>query len=211
MRLSLRSLEGWGKLCVTGLYITGLCFVLAGCLSTLEDSLEQAEADAIGLPTAPTNAVETQPIAPLDAPPQIRASTAASLSRLGFAPIDGVPQAVERDLADSLRRAAFRRSMFLVPNGDRTQTHIVKGYLSLATNTVGTVLVYVWDISSNDGRPAQRLTGQILANGGDGSWASINKTSLDQLAVQSMEAIIGFLNTQMATPQPTQNNPAPLQ
>ncbi len=176
-------------------------------MGTIEQNLEKAETEARGDVYEP--AATAQDIPHIEAKPQIRASSAASLSRLGFTPVDGLPKSMDGSLSQSLRRAAFRRNMFLVPNGDRTQTHIVKGYLSLTNNSLGTVIVYIWDVSANDGSAPHRISGQVLAPNGDGTWRSIDQQTMDTLAVNSMESIIKWLNQKLASQTTSTNSNTP--
>nr|WP_306268298.1 hypothetical protein [Pararhizobium sp. IMCC3301] len=184
-----------------------LCLILSACLGTIEENLDKAETEAQGQVYDPP--VTREEIAPIDGAPTIRASGLASLARLGFAPIDGIPPDIESRLSESLRRTAFRRNMFLVPNGDSTQSHLVRGYLSLASNSLGAVIVYIWDISANNGSPPHRISGQVLAPNARASWSSIDSEALDILAVQSMEAIISWLNNQLGRPRPDDRNIVP--
>lgn len=186
-----------------------MCVFLSACLGTIEENLQKAETEAQGEVYTPT--VASQEIAPIDAAPKIRASGPASLARLGFAPIEGIPKNVENRLSESLRRSAFRRNMFLVPNGDATQSHLVRGYLSLASNSLGTVIVYIWDISANNGSSPHRISGQILAPNATPNWNSIGSESLDLLAVQSMEAIIAWLNTELGAAKVDKRDIVPFQ
>jgi len=176
-----------------------LCVFLSACLGTIEENLEKAETEAQGQIYEPT--VTTEEIATIDAAPKVRASGPASLARLGFAPIEGIPVSIESRLSESLRRSAFRRNMFLVPNGDATQSHLVRGYLSLTSNSLGTVIVYIWDINANNGSAPHRVSGQVLAPNATANWNSIDSESLDLLAVQSMEAIISWLNNELSAPR----------
>ncbi|MEP2758337.1 MAG: hypothetical protein ABJO09_02535 [Hyphomicrobiales bacterium] len=191
-------------------FVTALmCLALSACLGTIEENLEKAESEAAGQVYQPE--VTSQAIEPIEAAPKVRASSASSLARLGFARIDGIPQSVEANLSESLRRAAFRRNMFLVPNGDPTQSHLVRGYLSLTSNSLGTVVVYIWDVSANNGTAPKRISGQVLAPGGGSSWNSIDSKTLDLLAVQSMEAIIAWLNTELGASKTDDRNIVPFQ
>lgn len=186
-----------------------LCLALSACLGTIEENLEKAETEATG--QVYQQDVTSETIAPIDAAPKVRASGAASLARLGFAKIDGIPQSVEAKLSESLRRAAFKRNMFLVPNGDRTQSHLVRGYLSLTSNSLGTVVVYIWDVSANNGTAPKRISGQVLAPGSGSTWGSIDSAAMDTLAVQSMEAIIAWLNTELGASKIDNRNIVPFQ
>lgn len=186
-----------------------LCFLLSACLGTIEENLEKAETEAQGQVYQPEIASEA--IAPLDAAPKVRASSVASLARLGFAPIDGIPKNIEGKLSESLRRSAFKRNMFLVPNGDPTQSHLVRGYLSLASNSLGTVVVYIWDVSANNGTSPKRISGQILAPGAGSKWNTIDGNTLDMLAVESMEAVIAWLNSQLGSSKADDRNIVPFQ
>lgn len=186
-----------------------MCVFLSACLGTIEENMQKAESEAQGEVYTPT--VASEEIAPIDAAPKIRASGPASLARLGFAPIEGIPKNVENRLSESLRRSAFRRNMFLVPNGDATQSHLVRGYLSLASNSLGTVIVYIWDISANNGSTPHRVSGQILAPNATANWNSIGSESLDLLAVQSMEAIIAWLNTELGAAKVDKRDIVPFQ
>lgn len=186
-----------------------MCVFLSACLGTIEENLQKAETEAQGEVYTPT--VASEEVGPIDAAPKIRASGPASLARLGFAPIEGIPKNVENRLSEALRRSAFRRNMFLVPNGDGSQSHLVRGYLSLASNSLGTVIVYIWDISANNGSSPHRISGQILAPNATANWSSIGSESLDLLAVQSMEAIIGWLNTELGAAKVDKRDIVPFQ
>ncbi|MEH6727221.1 MAG: hypothetical protein V7703_13750 [Hyphomicrobiales bacterium] len=186
-----------------------LCVFLSACLGTIEENLDKAETEAQGQVYEPTVTIEE--IATIDAAPKVRASGPASLARLGFAPIEGIPSDIENRLSESLRRSGFRRNMFLVPNGDATQSHLVRGYLSLTSNSLGTVIVYIWDISANNGSAPHRISGQILAPNATASWNSIDSESLDLLAVQSMEAIISWLNNELSAPKLDKRDIVPFQ
>lgn len=186
-----------------------LCVFLSACLGTIEENLQKAETEAQGQVYDPP--VVSEEIATIDAAPKVRASGPASLARLGFAPIEGIPQNIENRLSESLRRSAFRRNMFLVPNGDATQSHLVRGYLSLTSNSLGTVIVYIWDVSANNGSSPQRVSGQVLAPNATANWSSIGSEALDLLAVQSMEAIISRLNNELGAPKVDDREIVPFQ
>ena len=122
--------------------------------------------------------------------------------------ISGAPEAVTTNFASFLGEAAAERRMEIVP-GDKPARFRIRGYLTAQPTEDGqTALAFVWDVYDSAKQRAQRVQGESLGRGGNGSdpWSGIDRTIVAKAAADSMDAIASFLVT--APPAGTETSPA---
>lgn len=95
------------------------------------------------------NSTTTTPIPP---------PTAANAGGVTLTAIEGAPDAVTSTLTAAFHATAAGRGLRANEAGAAFSFH---GYFSVVGSTAGTLLIYVWDVTSADGDRVTRISGQI--------------------------------------------------
>ena len=153
------------------------------------------------------------PEASLTAPPATGAAT--QTAKLEIAPVIGAPENISRDLQTQLASSMERNriSVARAPGGKGEYT--LRGYIVAAREKSGSKISYIWDVTDQSGKRANRLTGEVFAPGsGADPWASVSPQVIqniaDKTAVQLAASMAGSgvpmasapstMNTAAATP-----------
>ena len=138
-------------------------------------------------------------------PPMLTPKTARTLGaapvkgeavRFAFATVTGVPAEMRFRLEDDLKRYATTRQLAIVPVGDPSATYQVTGYLSAVGDSTGALLVYVWDVSSLQGTPLYRISGQETAAGsGTDPWIGITGIQIDAAARETIDKLADWVRS----------------
>jgi len=116
-------------------------------------------------------------------------------ARFAFAPVNGAPVDVLRDMSTAMNREASAHSLQVVPNGDPSATYLVRGYLSAVSEGTGTTLVYVWDILDRNGVRLHRISGQESGKPASGDpWTGIGEPTITVAARRTMDALSQWVN-----------------
>jgi hypothetical protein len=116
-------------------------------------------------------------------------------ARFAFAPVNGAPVDVLRDMSVAMNREASSHKLQVVPNGDPSATYLVRGYLSAVSEGNGTTLVYVWDILDRNGVRLHRISGQESGKAASGDpWAGIAEPTITVAARKTMDALSQWVN-----------------
>ncbi len=127
------------------------------------------------------------------------ASGAAALVRAPDVPItilavDGIPEAVNEPLLDSLSEAATSRGIVLV-EADKKPRYQIKGYFSAAPGTNGTEISYVWDALDTQTQSSERVEGSAMTpRRAEDPWAVLDESTRKALAAQSMNDLARYLS-----------------
>ena len=159
-----------------------LIVALAGAAcTTTEETLDPAQ-------LGPSQAA-TQPAAPATAEEGASGDTAAAPSqppvagsvRVRVDPIVGAPTAANGPVTAQLGSLGQQRGFTVVPAGDASSTHILKGYFSASPEGGSTTIYYVWDVMDAAGNRVHRFSGQQKVDGGQG-WSSVDEAALNAIA-----------------------------
>lgn len=111
-------------------------------------------------------------------------------ARFAFAPVNGAPLDVLRDMSSAMNQEAVAHKLKVVPNGDPSATYLVKGYLSAIGDGSGTTLVYVWDILDTNGVRLHRITGQEAGRpAASDPWSGIQAPTVTVAARRTLDAL----------------------
>lgn len=129
-------------------------------------------------------------IAPAGATSMRSAPIRGDNARFAFAPVNGAPVDILRDMSTAMNREASSHRLKVVANGDPTATYVVKGYLSAIGDGAGTTLVYVWDIFDANGVRLHRITGQEPGKpAGSDPWTGVEGPTVTVAARRTMDAL----------------------
>lgn len=149
--------------------------LLGGCLdTTVEMSAKRSLAEA------------AQP--PLVA----RAGVSPHGASLGFADLDGPPEALRARFMQQFAAAAEAKDVALTK--PESALYKLRGYLTASPAQGGTRLAYVLDVYDKKGRRAQRLTFEAGLKSGADPWAVVDEGSLAAFAQRGAADVAAFLS-----------------
>lgn len=182
--------------------------LLTACTSTEESLNPAAIAPEPAQPAAPTAVAGEVPVGdgtgdtgalPSSGTTAAPAATAqvaavASAARVQFAPIVGATVEAVTPLTQQLSVKARERGLRLVPSGDASTTHMMKGYFSALSEDSGTTVIYVWDVVDAAGNRLHRIQGQERATGSNGEgWAAVPPAMMQAIANRTIEDLVAWL------------------
>lgn len=182
-------------------------FTLAGC---------ESSSNVLG------NGQTPGPEASLTAPPATTSATSQA-AKLEIAPVIGAPENISRDLQAQLTTSIERNriSVARAPGGKGEYT--LRGYIVAAREKTGSKISYIWDVTDQGGKRANRITGEVFAPGaGADPWAAVSpqvvQNIADKTAAQLAAALPGSnipiagtpapMNTAAAAPMSNPGTPA---
>lgn len=121
------------------------------------------------------------PEASLTAPTATGATS--QTAKLEIAPVIGAPENISRDLQTQLTSSMERNriSVARAPGGKGEYT--LRGYIVAAREKTGSKISYIWDVTDQGGKRANRITGEVFAPGtGADPWASVSPQVIQNIA-----------------------------
>ena len=181
-------------------------FALAGC---------ESSSNILG------NGQTPGPEAALTAPPATTSATSQT-AKLEIAPVIGAPENISRDLQTQLT-TSIERNRMSVARAPGKGEYTLRGYIVAAREKAGSKISYIWDVTDQAGKRANRITGEVFAPGtGADPWAAVSpqvvQSIADKTASQLAAALAGSnipvagtpapMNTAAATPAQPATAPA---
>ena len=123
-------------------------------------------------------------------------------ARVEVAPIIGAPEAVARDLQAQLS-GAMERSKISVARGPESKgEYVLRGYIVAAREKAGSKISYIWDVTDQSGKRANRITGEEFAAGvpGKDPWSSVTPQIVQNIADKTAAQIAAWLPGNSGTP-----------
>ena len=122
-----------------------------------------------------------------------RADVSPGGTSVGFASLEGPPQALQARFVAAFASEAGSREIQLVdPKAARYQ---MRAYLTAYATEGGTAIAYVWDVFDSDKRRAQRLTDALVVKGTAADpWSVIDDKALASVAAKSADDLAAFLS-----------------
>lgn len=115
-------------------------------------------------------------------------------ARFAFSRVTSVPGEFVYALEDSLKSAAAKLNLALVPEDDPTATYRVKGYLSAIGDANGILLVYVFDVFDAAGGRVHRVSGQRKAPGrGADPWSGVDNEMIEAVAQEAIDTLAAWI------------------
>ena len=136
-----------------------------------------------GTDTAPQAALTPPPAAPI-----------GQLAKLEIAPVIGAPDNISRDLQTQLTSAMERSKITVArPPGGKGE-YTLRGYIVAAREKTGSKISYIWDVTDQTGKRANRITGEEFAAGtGRDPWASVTPQIVQSISDKTAAQIAGWL------------------
>ena len=123
-------------------------------------------------------------------------------ARVEIAPIIGAPEAVARDLQGQLTSSIERNKISVVKAPGGKGEYVLRGYIVAAREKAGSKISYIWDVTDQAGKRANRITGEEFANGPPGKdpWSSITPQIIQSIADKTATQIASWLPGSSGTP-----------
>ena len=130
------------------------------------------------------------------------AAAASQTARVEIAPIIGAPEAVARDLQSQLTGSIERNKISVVKAPGGKGEYVLRGYIVAAREKAGSKISYIWDVTDQAGKRANRITGEEFANGPPGKdpWSSITPQIIQSIADKTATQIASWLPGNSGTP-----------
>lgn len=146
--------------------VIAAAFALAGC---------ESSTNILGGAQAPG------PETSLAAPPSTSAST--QTARLEIAPVIGAPENISRDLQNQLTSSMERNRITVARAPGGKGEYTLRGYIVAAREKTGSKISYIWDVTDQSGKRANRITGEVFAPGGGADpWAAVSPQVIQNIA-----------------------------
>jgi hypothetical protein len=177
-----------------GSFRSGFVCLLAITLSLSLAGCVQESAGVSVSTSAPTHMAARPGVSPRGAPVAIMS-------------IEGAPSAVSRSFADKTRSEAA--SLDVLVTEPREARYVVRGYLSAAPGSEGTVVSYVWDVFDARKARVQRLEDAVAVKGAAGDWSVVDDKALTELAARSAADLAAVLTNMPEAISAARSTPAP--
>ena len=141
--------------------------------------------------------------------PQAPASRAQT-ARLEIAPVIGAPESVSRDLVAQLTSSIERNKISVASGASGKGEYVLRGYIVAARDKTGSKISYIWDVTDQAGKRANRITGEEFAAGTPGKdpWTSITPQTIQSIADKTATQIASWLPSSAGTPVASNAVPA---
>lgn len=161
----------------TVLAVSLAAFALAGCESGSNILAGNGE-------SGPQTAIATPP------PSQSN----AQLAKIEIAPVIGAPDNISRDLQTQLTGAMERSRITVAKAPGGKGEYTLRGYIVAAREKTGSKISYIWDVTDQTGKRANRITGEEFASGaGKDPWSSVSPQIIQSIADKTAAQIASWL------------------
>jgi hypothetical protein len=168
--------RAWIRPLRTALVVSLAAFALAGCESS-------SNLLSGGGSTAPQAAIAPQP------PP-----ANGQLAKIEIAPVIGAPDNISRDLQTQLTSAMERSKISVAQANGGKGEFTLRGYIVAAREKTGSKISYIWDVTDQSGKRANRITGEEFAAGtGKDPWATVTPQIVQSIADKTAAQIASWL------------------
>ena len=142
--------------------------------------------------------------------PQPSSGTRVQTAKVEIAPIIGAPEGVSRDLQAQLTSAIERNKITVASGPNGRGEYVLRGYIVAAREKTGSKISYIWDVTDQAGKRANRITGEEFAAGAPGKdpWASISSQTVQNIADKTATQIASGLPGNSSTPVASNAVPA---
>jgi hypothetical protein len=166
------------------LAISLAAFALAGCESG-------ANILGGGSATAPQAALTTPPPQPAN----------GQLAKIEIAPVIGAPDNISRDLQTQLTSAMGRAKISVAQAQGGKGEYTLRGYIVAAREKTGSKISYIWDVTDQAGKRANRITGEEFAAGaGKDPWSTVTPQIVQSIADKTAAQIASWLPGSSSVP-----------
>lgn len=105
-------------------------------------------------------------------------------AKLEIAPVIGAPESVSRDLQAQLTTAIERNKISVARGPSGKGEYTLRGYVVAAREKTGSKISYIWDVTDQTGKRANRITGEELAVGSPSAdpWSTVSPQIVQAIA-----------------------------
>mgnify|MGYP001167471842 CR=1 FL=1 len=105
-------------------------------------------------------------------------------AKLEIAPVIGAPESVSRDLQAQLTTAIERNKISVARGPSGKGEYTLRGYVVAAREKSGSKISYIWDVTDQTGKRANRITGEELAVGSPSAdpWSTVSPQIVQAIA-----------------------------
>ncbi len=114
---------------------------------------------------------------------------------ISVAPIVGAPPSVAKDLSQALVTAGKDRDLMIIPSGSGEANYAMRGYLLANSESGGTKVSYVWDVSDAKGARVVRISGEEMIRGRSGGdpWRKVDAAATRAIAGKTTSQLAASL------------------
>ena len=139
------------------------------------------------------------PQASLTPPPPQPAT--GQLAKIEIAPVIGAPDNISRDLQTQLTSAMGRSKISVAQAPGGKGEYTLRGYIVAAREKTGSKISYIWDVTDQAGKRANRITGEEFAAGaGKDPWSTVTPQIVQSIADKTAAQIASWLPGNSSVP-----------
>ena len=133
---------------------------------------------------------------------QQHSAAAMQTARMEIAPIIGAPESVAHDLQAQLTSSMERSKISVANAAGAKGEYVLRGYIVAAREKTGSKISYIWDVTDQGGKRANRITGEEFAAGvpGKDPWSSVTPQIVQSIADKTASQIATWLPGGAGTP-----------
>ncbi len=142
------------------------------------------------------SAGDTGPATALNTPPPAAVTAGA---KVAVAPVIGAPETVAKQMQASLGTALGRSSIAVAQNATDRADYTLRGYVVSAREKTGVKVSYIWDVTDPAGQRVNRITGEEMIPGAQGSrdpWSAVSPQVIDTISNKTAGQIASWLPSQ---------------
>ncbi len=126
----------------------------------------------------------------------------AQTAKLEIAPVIGAPESVSRDLQAQLTTAIERNKISVARGPGGKGEYTLRGYVVAAREKTGSKISYIWDVTDQTGKRANRITGEELAVGSASAdpWSTVSPQIVQAIADKTAAQITTWYQGTAGTP-----------
>ena len=123
-------------------------------------------------------------------------------AKLEIAPVIGAPESVSRDLQAQLTTAIERNKISVARGPSGKGEYTLRGYVVAAREKTGSKISYIWDVTDQTGKRANRITGEELAVGSPSAdpWSTVSPQIVQAIADKTAAQITTWHQGVSGTP-----------
>ena len=115
-------------------------------------------------------------------------------ARIEIAPVIGAPENVARDLQTQLTSSIERNKISVAAAPSGKGEYVLRGYIVAAREKTGSKISYIWDVTDQTGKRANRITGEEFAAGaGKDPWSTVSPQIVQSIADKTAAQIASWL------------------
>jgi hypothetical protein len=136
-----------------------------------------------------------------------------TVTKVAIAPVVGAPEAVGRQLVETLAGASEQRGVAIAKTKEERADFVLRGYVVASKEKAAAKIAYIWDVTDPTGKRVNRITGEeVLANpAGRDPWTLVSPDVARKIADKTAASLSGWVQSQapvVASPPPASASPA---